>query len=154
MSWTKEQIVKAAFTNIGMAVYAHDIKAKQYQTALNILDMMIAAWSALNIQIAYPLSDNPDSANINDASNIIDCAVEAAVTNLALRLCIPFGKVQTADLKTIANKAYNSMLTALVQNEEMSFPGTMPRGAGNRLYYDVDRFFENKADPFPPFGEN
>lgn len=153
MSWTKRQIVRQAFSVIGLADYDFDLQPEQLQNALYLLDGMMATWNAKGIPLSYPLPTSPEESDLDDESNIPDRANEAVYLNLANRIATTLGKTTTAELKAAAWYAYNNLLSWAMQPQEMSLPHTMPRGQGNKPYRnDGDNFLDRQADPTPPWG--
>lgn len=153
MSWTKRQLVRQAFSVIGLADYDFDLQAEQLQNALYLMDSMIATWNAKGILLSYPLPTSPENADLDDESNIPDRANEAVYLNLAKRLATTLGKQITPDLNSAAWYAYNNLLSWAMQPVEMSMPDTMPRGSGNKPYLEEDsNYFDTPADPAPPWG--
>lgn len=152
MSWTKRQLVRQAFSAIGLADYDFDLQAEQLQNALYLLDSMVATWNAKGILLSYPLPSSPENADLDDESNIPDRANEAVYLNLAKRLATTLGKQVTPDLNQAAWYAYNNLLSWAMQPTEMQLPSTLPRGAGNKPYVYDETFIDDPADPVPPWG--
>lgn len=153
MSWTKLQLIRQAFSQIGLADYDFDLQPEQLQNALFLLDSMMATWNAKGISLSYPTPTSPENSNTSDESNIPDRANEAVYLNLALRIAPTLGKQTTTELKSAAWYAYNNLLSWAMQPSEMALPHTMPRGQGNKPYrYDGDNFLDRIADPYPPWG--
>ena len=153
MSWTKRQLIRQAFSVIGLADYDFDLQAEQLQNALFLLDSMMATWNAKGLMLSYPLPTSPENADLDDESNIPDRANEAVFLNLAIRLSPTLGKQTTNELRSSAWYAYNNLLSWAMQPAEMNLPRTMPRGQGNKPYrYDGDNFLDPAADPAPPWG--
>ena len=153
MSWTKRQLIRQAFSIIGLADYDFDLQAEQLQNAMYLLDSMVATWNAKGVLLSYPLTSSPEDADLDDESNIPDRANEAVYMNLALRLATTLGRPTTVELKAAAFYAYNNLLSWNLQPREMQLPNTLPRGQGNKPYrYKNDRFLDAPADPVPPWG--
>lgn len=154
MSYTKRQFVNAAFTQIGLANYTYDLQSEQMQTGLRLLDAMMSFWNARNLRLSYPVPTSPENSDLDDETNVPDRANEAIIFNLALRLAAVFGKQLTIELKQVAYQSYQALLALSAMPDEMSLPGHMPRGAGNKPHRWEDPFITAKADPNPPWGEN
>ena len=153
MSWTKLQLVRQAFSVIGLADYDFDLQPEQLENALRMMDSMVGTWNAKGILLSYPTPTSPENSNLSDESNIPDRANEAVYLNLAQRLSATLGRPVTAELKSSAWYAYNNLLSWAMQPNEMVLPHTMPRGQGNKPYrYDGDNFLDRIADPQPPWG--
>lgn len=153
MSWTKRQLIRQAFSVIGLADYDFDLQAEQLQNAMYLLDSMVATWNAKGVLLSYPLPSSPEDADLDEESNIPDRANEAVYMNLALRLATTLGRPTTVELKAAAFYAYNNLLSWNLQPREMQLPNTMPRGQGNKPYrYKNDHFLDAPEDPVPPWG--
>lgn len=132
MSWTKKQFVEQAFTELGLASYVFDLQPEQMQTALVRLDALVANWNAKGFRIGWPISAGPDNGDLDQVTECPSFAQEAIYLNLAVRLAPGFGKVVSDDLKRNAHDAYNTLANRFAFPEQLQYPGTLPRGAGNK----------------------
>lgn len=133
MGWTKRQLIAAAFEEIGLADYVYDLTDDQIQSALRRLDTMVGAWGANGIRIGYPLSSNPDDSNIDADTQVPDFAVEAIITNLAVKIAPSYGKQVSQDTRNAADSTYNNMVNQTAYPiPERQMPQTMPRGQGTK----------------------
>lgn len=148
MGWTKRQFIEQAFDEIGLASYVFDLGPEQMQSALRRLDMMMAAWNALGLRLAYPLPSNPQDSDLDEETNVPDSANQAIYTNLAIKLAPSYGKQVMPETKVSAKEAYNTLLSRAAMPMEQQMPGTMPSGAGNKSWrnYD-DPFLQRPVDP-------
>lgn len=153
MSYTKRQFVNAAFTQIGLANYTFDLQSEQLQTALRLLDGMMAMWANKGISLSYPIPTSPENSDLDDETNVPDRANEAIIFNLAQRIASAFGRQIMPELTKTAYYAYQGLLSISAMPQEMSLPNTMPRGAGNKPHRFENPFIDGKADPYPPWGE-
>jgi len=130
MSWTKRQLVEAAFEEAGMAAFAFDLTAQQMQSAITRLDSMMAAWDATDgIRIGYNVSATPDP---DDLSGIPDTANEAVFTGLAIRLAPSYGKQISMDTRNVFRQGFEQLKIASAMPEPMQIPAGYPIGAGHR----------------------
>lgn len=138
MAWSKQQLVSAAFEEIGVANYVFDLDPEQQQGALRRLEAMMGHWAAQGLRIGYALASEPAEASLDDDSGLPDAATEAVYTNLALRLAPTIGKAVSRDTKTTAKAAYSALLSKLVSNNarERPYPGGLPVGAGAKQLED------------------
>jgi len=144
VGWTKRQFVEAAYEDIGLAGYVFDLMPEQLEAAIRRLDAMCEGWNGLGIRLSYPIPSSPQYANLDEQTNVPDCANEAIYTNLALRIAPMHGKAVSPDAKANAKLSYNAMLSKLAVVPQMQL-GTMPAGAGQkRVYYP---FIVQQADP-------
>lgn len=132
MSWTKRQLVMQAFEEIGYASYAFDLQPEQLQAGLRRLEAMMGTWNGRGIRLGYPLSSNPDTAELDTNSNVPDSANEAIYTNLAIRIAPIVGKTASVETNRSARGAYMELLSRSAMPQEQQFPSTLPAGAGNK----------------------
>ena len=148
MGWTKRQFVTQAFEEIGLAAYVFDLTPEQLEGALRRLDSMMASWNAKGIRLGYPISSSPQSGDLDQPTDVPDSSNEAIFLNLAIRIAPGFGKSLSADTKSAAKSAYDTLLSIAAMPLEQQLPGTMPAGAGNKPWrvYD-DPFLRKPVDP-------
>jgi len=147
VSYTKREIVEAAFEEIGLSEYVFDLQPQQLESALRRLDAMMATWNGRGIRLGYPLPSSPTDSDLDEDSYLPDAANEAAITNLAIRIAPSYGKTPSAETKSAAKIAYDLLLSKAAHPIEMQLPSTMPRGAGNKPFADDNPFFGRPADP-------
>jgi len=148
MSWTKQQLITAAFEEIGMGS-AFNIQAEELESVLKRLDSMMAEWNVEGIRVGYPIATVGTSSLTTD-TNVPDSATEAIITNLAMRIGPSFGKVIPRETKVTAKKAYGTLqMRALTQDpQSKQFPNTLPIGAGNKRYKNRNQnFMPTPTDP-------
>lgn len=153
MSWTKRQFVVQAFEEIGYASYTYDLQPEQLQAGLRRLEAMIATWNGRGIRLGYPLSGNPDLADLDTDSNVPDAANEAVYTNLAIRIAPIVGKVVTMETKQAARSAYTELLSRFAKPQEQQLPDTMPAGAGNKPWRRDNPFLPGPEDQIDAGGD-
>lgn len=148
MGWTKRQFIEQAFDEIGLASYVFDLGPEQMQSALRRLDMMMAAWNALGLRLAYPLPSNPQDSDLDEETNVPDSANQAIYANLAIKLAPSYGKQVMSETKVSAKEAYNTLLSRAAMPMEQQMPGTMPSGAGNKSWRNYgDPFLQRPVEP-------
>lgn len=142
MSWTKREIVQNAFEECGLASYAFDLQPEQMQAGLRRLDNMMATWNSRGLRIGYPLTDSPAGSDLDQDTNVTDEAIEAIVSNLAIRLAPLLGKTVSPDTKATARSAYMALLSRRSTiPERLIDVNAVPAGAGTK-YWRVN------GDPF------
>jgi len=142
VSWTKRELVQNAFEEVGLASYAFDLQPEQFQAGLRRLDNMMATWNSRGLRIGYPLTDNPSGSDLDQDSNVTDEAIEAIVSNLAIRLAPMLGKTVSPDTKASARSAYMALLSRRSNVLEKRIDvNAVPAGAGTKYW----RF---NGDPF------
>ena len=142
MSWTKREVVQNAFEEVGLASYAFDLQPEQMQAGLRRLDNMMATWNSRGLRIGYPLEDNPSLSSLDQDAGVTDEAIEAIVSNLALRLAPLLGKTVSPDTKATARSAYMALLSRRSTiPERLIDVNAVPAGAGTK-YWRVN------GDPF------
>lgn len=129
MGYTKGEIVEAALTELGIAGEEFDILPEQLAKDIRRLDSMMAEWTNRGILLYYPTSSIPGESSKDQETGIPDIAIEAVITNLALRLAPSYGKQVLPDTKLTARSALNSLLSTINKPLERQFP-VMPKGAG------------------------
>lgn len=145
MSWTKRQLIEAAFEEIALAGYVFDLSSQMIVSALGSLDSMMAAWSDDGIRIGYAGTVDPKASDPDQESGIPDGANETVYQNLAIRLAARFGKALPPELKALAKSGYDRLLAkALSTPPEVQLPGTMPVGAGHK--YRINPFMPRPCD--------
>jgi len=147
MSYSKRQFVEAALEEIGLADYVFDLSPEQLQSAVRRMDSMLAAWNAIGIRIGYPLTSNPDDADLDTITAVPDSANEAIILNLALRLSPSYGKAIALPTSAAARMAYNTLMSRAAMPAEQQFPSTLPVGAGQRSYNIDFPFFHPPTEP-------
>ena len=132
MSWTKRELIIQAFEELGLSGYDFDSRPEELNTALKRLDSLLAMWNAKGVRLGYTIPSSAEGSNLEDDSNLPDSANEAVITNLAIRIAPTIGKAASRDTKKKAKEAYSALLNLHTQPSEMSFPTTLPLGAGNK----------------------
>lgn len=91
MAWTKLDIIRQAYAEIGRPSYDFDIAPEELQAALRQLDAMLALWGGTQgIRIGFSGGDG--FGDIGVSAEVPDWSYEALYLNLALRLGASFGK--------------------------------------------------------------
>lgn len=147
MTWTKRQIIEQAAARMGRAPYTFDMSADEYQDSLRDLDTMMATWNGNGIQLGYPLPTNPQDSDLDEETGVPDWAVEAMITNLALRFGDSIGKQATGTLRLDARAAYRVVLNKVSKPAQMQYPQQLPRGAGNKTALNDRPFMNAPTDP-------
>lgn len=133
MSWTKRQIITEAFEELGLASYVFDLQSEQLQTALRRLDVMMASWNDKGIRIGFPLVSSPEDSDLDTETGVTDMAIEAIVTNLALRLAPGHGKTVSRETKRVALNSFRALVAQTTKPNEMVIQD-LPSGAGNKSW--------------------
>ncbi len=145
MSYTKRQFIESALEEIGLASYVFQMQPQELQSALKRLDSMVMSWQAKGITIGWPVSIDPDNADLDTVTECPLIANEAIITNLAVKLAPSYGKIVQTETKVAAKKAYNNLLAFKINPKSMSLPDTMPLGAGNKPWRE-DKEFVNSPE--------
>lgn len=154
--WTKREFITQAFEEIGLAAYVFDLTVEQLNSALRRLDAMVGGWAANGVRINYPLPSSPSEADLDQACNVPDFAIEAIYTNLAVRLAPSLGKTVAPETKQVADMAYSNMANQVaIPTMERQLPMTMPRGQGTKPWRNFNNPFVNKpVDPILAGSDN
>lgn len=137
MGWSKKQFAEKAFEKIGMAAYVYDLQPNQILGAVQDMDNMVAQWNQNGINIAYPVNNTP-TPDIDAQTGVPDSANLAVYMNLAKLIAPGFGKILAPLFLALANESYASLLNwASMPIPQMSLPGRMPIGAGNKYWNSI-----------------
>lgn len=134
MSWTKKQLIDAAFTEIGLQNYAYDMEPEDAQSAVTTMDAMIAGW---NMELGYIMSGSPSSSNPNIASGLPIWANAAVYLNLAIAICSRYGKIASSELVVNARKQLSAVETKCATIPVMQWDKRTPVGQGNKPFIGV-----------------
>lgn len=138
MGWSKQELVEAAFEEVGLPPYAFDIQPEQLQSTRRRMDAMVAEWADRGLQIGY----NAPGA-LADDSGVPLSGNQCIYLNLALRIAPSLGKVVAVETKLAAAAALETMIIAAAQPVERQQPSDMPRGEGQKPWRTL-------YDPFMP----
>lgn len=148
MSWTKGELVDEAFSCLALNGFIYNLDPEMRQMGVRRLDAMMAGWDVKGIRLGYPISSSADGSNVDQDSNLPDYSIEAVFTNLCKRLAEAFGKTLTAETLARAKDGYDMLLGRAAMPPEVQYPGTLPRGAGNKPWrYQNGPFFPVPTDP-------
>jgi len=142
MGYTKGELVQSALNEIGIADYDFDIGAEQTESAMRKLDSMMSMWSSLGIRLNYPSSTEANGSSVRTDTKLPSKAVEAVVTNLAIRIAPSYGKVVSPETKMVAKSSYDTLMLLFAKPRERQLP-SMPIGAG---YKNHDYAFSAGAE--------
>jgi len=104
---------------------------------LNRLEAMMAMFfEAANMNVGYNFEENPD---LNTPSGVTAAHDTMISQNLALELCLAYGKDPSANLRQQANGAYQGSLAIVARNNTRQVQPSrrMPRGSGNEYRFPV-----------------
>ncbi len=107
MGWTKRDIVKQAFSEIGKSDYDFDIQPEEMMSALRSLDSMVSTWGAQGIRIGY--AGGNGFGDIDADVEVPEFAHEALFLNLALRIAPSIGKSPSPETRAAATSALNAI---------------------------------------------
>jgi len=142
MSYTKRQLISSALSEIGIAEYTFDVLPEQKIEALHRLDSMLAEWNGRGIRLSYPVPVAQSGSSLDQDAGIPDMAWEAVITNLAIRIAPSYGKVVSAETKSTARHALNTVMAFDSTPREMIITG-IPMGAGHKDTEDT--FIEQES---------
>lgn len=131
MAWTKRDVIRQAYSEIGRADYEFDLQPEDLQTALRLLDAMMASWSGTQgIRIGY--SGGNGFGDVDADVEVPDWSVEALYLNLALRLAPGIGKTPSPETKINAKAALDALRVRNVKPGLRRISGYA--GAGNSAW--------------------
>ena len=140
MSFTKRQLVEAAYGELALAAYTFDLSPDEIQAGLQRIESMLRTWRNLSIETGYIFPTTPAVSDPDEDSGLTDFYEEAVRTNGALRIAPLFGKTASAETRLAAATAYQGMLVGR-PIPAMQLPRTLPRGSGNRTYGYYTNYF-------------
>jgi hypothetical protein len=149
VGWTKRQLVGEAFSEIGIAGWEFDVEPEELDTALRRLDTMLATWAAKGVCVGYLFPSGADKSDLDDDSGLPDSACETVYLNLAIRIAPSFGKQVGSDTRRSARAGYDTLLLTAAMPQQQQFPNTLPRGAGNKAWRNINRPFFPTPDDDP-----
>lgn len=139
MSWTKRDIIRAAFEEIGLGSYAYDAQAEDYQGALRRLNALVASWSGSGANTGYPSNNTPDTDEIDSDSNLPADAVRGVICGLACDIAPSYGKQASPSTMTAANAGRLLMMRkSAVIPEKRTDLASIPAGAGHKLRHQIN----------------
>lgn len=149
MSWTKRQLLDAAFEEMALAGYVFDISPDEQVSAVRRLDSMMATWGGpgIGIRIGYNATVDPKASDPNQASGIPDWANEAVYLNLAIRLASGYGRNMPKTTTAPAKAAYDALVSGVASGiPQMQPMGNLPIGAGYKRRFAPYPFVSQPAD--------
>lgn len=147
-SYSKRQIIEAALHEIGLASYIFDMGADQLQAYVRRLDMQMATWAGMGVQVGWPLPGvDPEASDLDTETGLQDTAVEAVTCNLALAIAPSIGRTPMPDTRMRARAAFDVLLIRAVKPIQQQLPATLPRGQGQRYRQAVQPYFPEPVDP-------
>lgn len=151
MAWTKRQLIEQAYDELALAGYVFDLTPEELQSALRLLDGMMAGWEGKGVRLGYLMPATPDDSDLESPSGLPDRAIEAVWANLAVRRAAGMGKALSPVTLRLAREGYAALLVPLAQPRQQQMPSTLPLGAGNRRHgFPYRRFFPVPTqDPLP-----
>ena len=111
MSYSKREIIGAAYEEIGKAEYDFDLQPEDFESALRKLDGMLAEWATSGIRIGYAGTGD----TVDQDANIPGWAYAPTYLNLALRLAPSFGKTPSPETKIAAKSGFDGLLARCVK---------------------------------------
>lgn len=147
MSWTKRQLLDAAFEELALASYVFDLSPDEQNSALRKLDSMLATWGAAGIRLGYNATVDPGNSDPDQESGIPDWANEAVYLNAAVRMAAGFGKNLSRATVSAAKYAYDLVLSKCMSAiPEIKPMGNLPIGAGFKRRNSPNPFVGSPAD--------
>lgn len=129
--WSKSDVIRQAFSEIGKGAYEFDLQPEDMQTGLRKLDAMMATWGgASGIRIGFAGGNGKGDLGVD--TSVPDWAYEALYLNLALRLCPDYGKTPSPMTMINAKAALDAVRSRTVQPATRRIGGY--GGAGNSYY--------------------
>ena len=147
MSWTKQQIIIAAYETLGYASYVYDMQPERLVSAMHKLDALMGMLNP-KLRLGYPIPTDQTTGNLDDDSNLPDYAIEMVYAMLAVRLAPGIGKQIPPDLKLMAENSFRDIVRRQSVPRDMQYPSGTPVGSGNKPWRTYDNPFVD--DPTYP----
>lgn len=138
MAKTKGEVVRTALAHLGLVDYEFDVTPEELATGVDFLNIMMSFWSGKNLKVPYNFEGETE-----DDSGLPDTAIEAVVTNLAIRLAPTFGKQTPLEVRTTAKQSLNALYSESARPIEQQLDA-IPSGAGHK-----ERNFFTPTDKYP-----
>jgi len=106
--WTKRALIGKAFEELTLGE-AFDLTPAELQSALHLLDTMMAEWLSCGVSIGYAVPDGPTS-NLDDDSGIATKHARRVWLSLAVILGAQFGKPVAKITIKGARRGYEKLL--------------------------------------------
>lgn len=136
MSWTKKQLLDAAFTEIGLFNYAYDMEPEDIQSAIVTMDAMIAEWG---LNLSYSMSGDPSQSNQAQESGLPIWANKPVYQNLAVQIGPRYGKIASQVLVVSAKRGLLTLQSKCATIPVPKYDPRLPTGQGNKPYMNVNR---------------
>lgn len=141
MTWSKREIIKGAFEEIGLGAFQYDLHPEDYQTALRRLNALVSEWSGAGAQTGYAGNNTPSTDDLDNDSNLPPDAVRGVICGLACDLAPGYGKQPTVKTMTAAQNGRNLMLAksasdSIPRKQKNNY--TVPAGAGHKFREQIN----------------
>lgn len=123
---TKQEIIEAAFSELGLAGYASDMQPEETQDAMKKLDRLMAMWAGMGIRIGYSGS----GGDVSDQMQTPAWADDAIALALAIRVAPSFGKTPSMETKIAARVALTVVQSKCAQPGQKPIIGYSGAGYG------------------------
>lgn len=131
--WTKGEIIKEAFAELGLGAYAYSLQPEDMQTALRRMNLMLAEWDADGINVGYTVVDEPNDDTFTDDSGIGTEFIRGVICSLAVEIAPNYGKTVSRNTASNARRGKAKALRVSAPTPPRKIDYTaVPLGAGNR----------------------
>ncbi len=154
MAYAKRWYVTKAFAKVGLADYVFDLEPEQLQEALELLDSMMATWDGKGIRVGWSIPNAESQSSLDDEVDVPSFAREAIFLQAGIRLAPNFGKTISPEHKVNAKTALDDLMCFTARPVPQQFPSTLPSGAGNKPWRNVNNpFLGPPANPLAAGGD-
>ncbi|MCP4340358.1 MAG: hypothetical protein GY799_16065 [Desulfobulbaceae bacterium] len=120
---------------LGVKVSGVAVTDEEMDDGIEALNDMMTEMAAKGLNLGYSkVSESTDTVTSPDWAN------QAIKFNLALMLASEFERSVSPEAASIARQSFDYVVARAQGLGEVFFPDTLPVGAGNALYGDVDRY--------------
>jgi hypothetical protein len=132
MSWTKRQLVEAAYAELALSGWVYDLEPDEMQYGLMRLDTLMATWAGLGMVIGYNMATSQDDSDLDQDSGVAMIGIEAVFMNLAVRIAANKGKTLQVSTTRGAKQAYDALVSIVAKSQikQQQLAAGTPQGQG------------------------
>lgn len=128
---TKRQIIKSAFSELGMGARSFDLSADDWDEGLTRLNALMAEWGISGVGSQFPVTGDPSAGELDVDAGISPALVRGVSAALAADLSPGYGKHVSPETKVAAEQGRKLAfrVNAVVPKRMINVMAT-PAGAG------------------------
>lgn len=139
----KRDLVQLAYEECGQADYSYTIQTDEYDSALRRLNVLMAEWAGVGIDLGYNFPDYGNGSP-EDESGIPIEASQVVGLHLAARIAPTMGKTLSGETRAQMAVSLANLRAMYLTAPSMSLSRQTVRGAGNRWgTWNRDPYYRN-----------